>query len=98
MGICDIYSQLSRCSTASGSSTGLSLVGPTMVKASKTFLFTEGSLKVENKEHLVDFVVTLYFTNTVIICIGQSLGLGSKNANFQLIYHNFCIQILQINV
>ena len=32
-----------------------------MVKASKSFLFTEGSLKVENKENLVDFVVTLYF-------------------------------------
>ena len=53
-----IYSQLSRCSTARGSSTGLSLVGPTIVKACKSFLFTEGSLKVENKKHLLDFVVT----------------------------------------
>ena len=41
-------SQLSRCSTARGSSTGLSLVGPTKVKARKSFIFPEGSLKVEN--------------------------------------------------
>ena len=27
-------------------------VGPTKVKVSKSFLFTEGSIKVENKEHL----------------------------------------------
>ena len=31
----------------------------TKVNACKSSLFTEGSLKVENKEHLVDFVVTL---------------------------------------
>ena len=43
-------SWLSRCSTARGSSSGLSLGGPTKVKAHKFFLFTEGSLKVENKE------------------------------------------------
>ena len=43
-----IYSWLSRCSTDRGSSTGLSPVGPTKVEAYKTFLFTEGSLKVEN--------------------------------------------------
>ena len=54
-----LYSQLSRCSTARGSSTGLSQVGPTKVKACKSFLFTESSLKVENKEDLVDFVITL---------------------------------------
>ena len=41
------------------SSTGLSLVGPFKVKALTPFLFTEGSFKVENKEHLFDFVVTL---------------------------------------
>ena len=45
-------SWLSRCSTARGSSSGLSLGGPTKVKASKSFLFTEGSLKVEDKESL----------------------------------------------
>ena len=35
-----IYSRLSRSNTARGSSTGLSLVGPTKVKARKSFLFT----------------------------------------------------------
>ena len=30
----------------------MSLVGPTKLKACKSFLFTEGSLKVEDKEHL----------------------------------------------
>ena len=45
-------SWLSRCSTARGSSSGLSLGGPTKVKASKSFLFTEGSLKVENNERM----------------------------------------------
>ena len=29
--------------------------------APKSLLFTEGSLKFENKEHLFDFVFTLYF-------------------------------------
>ena len=48
------------CSTARGSSTGLTLVGPTKIKAGKSFLFIEGFLKVENKEQLFDFVVTLY--------------------------------------
>ena len=42
----------------------MSLVGPTKVKAPKSFLFTDGSFKVENKEHLVDFVVTLYEMGT----------------------------------
>ena len=42
----EIHIRLSRCFTAKGSSTGLSLVGPTKVKACKSFLFTEGSLKL----------------------------------------------------
>ena len=42
-------SRLSRCSTARGSDSRFSLGGPTKVKASKAFLFTEGSLKVERK-------------------------------------------------
>ena len=53
-----MYSQLSRCRTAGGSSTGLFCVGPTKVKACKSLLFTDGPLKVENKEHLVDLGVT----------------------------------------
>ena len=51
------FNQFSRCSTARGPSTGLSLVDPTKFKARKSFLFPEGSLKVKNKEHLVDFFV-----------------------------------------
>ena len=47
--------RLLRCHTARGSRTGFTLVGPTKNKARKCFLFTEGSLKVENKEHLDDF-------------------------------------------
>ena len=39
------YSRLSRCSTTRGSNTGLFRVDPTKVKARKSFLFTEGSLK-----------------------------------------------------
>ena len=35
--------------------------GPTKVKTRKSFLFTEGSIKVENKENLIDFVATIYF-------------------------------------
>ena len=62
-----IYNWLSRCSTARGSSTVLSLVSLTLVKACKSFLFTEGTLKVENKEHLFDFVVTLYTYNTALL-------------------------------
>ena len=54
-----MHSQLSRPSTARGSSTRLSLVGPTKVEACESFLFTEGSPEVENKEHLFDFVDTL---------------------------------------
>ena len=58
-------SRLSKCSTARGSSTELSLVGPTKAKACKSFLFTECSLKVENKEHLINFVVTLNFAQVI---------------------------------
>ena len=52
-----INSWLSRCSTARGSDSGLSLGGPTKIKAHKSFLFAEGSLKVEIK-NMFDFVVT----------------------------------------
>ena len=41
--------------------TGLSLVVPTKVKARKSFLCTEGSLKVENKEHV--FISCTYLYN-----------------------------------
>ena len=58
-----MYSRLSSGITARGSGIGLSLVGPTKVKPPKSFLFTESPLRVWNKEHLVDFVVTLNFTS-----------------------------------
>ena len=45
----EIYSRLSRCSTARGSSSRLFKVGPTKVKARKYILFTEGSPVVEVK-------------------------------------------------
>ena len=35
------------------------VLGPTKVKVRKSFLFTEGSPEIENKEH--DFVATLIF-------------------------------------
>ena len=62
-----IDSQLSRCSTARGHSSELSLVGSTKVKAHKSFLLTVGSLKVENKQHLVYFVVKLFI---IYSCLG----------------------------
>ena len=49
-----MYSQLSRCSEAKGSSMRFSLVGPTKVKS---FMFTKKFLHIENKVHLVDFVI-----------------------------------------
>ena len=55
-----IQSRLSRCSTDRGSGSGLSLGGPSKVKA------CECSLKVENKEHLVDFFVTLVLCTYVL--------------------------------
>ena len=55
----EIHSQLLKCSTARGSSSGLSLIGPTMVEAQKSFLFTEGSLKVESKHY--SFLWTVWF-------------------------------------
>ena len=53
-----INGQSSRCCTARGSSTRFSLVGPTKVKACKSFLFTVKFPCIENKEHLIDFVIT----------------------------------------
>ena len=54
-----IYSPLSRCSTARGSSNGLSIVGPTKVQARKSFLFTEVSPEVENKIWFLKFHLNL---------------------------------------
>ena len=42
-----IYSQLSQRSTARGFCTGLVPVGPTIIKACKSILFTKGTPEVE---------------------------------------------------
>ena len=38
-----------------------SLVGPTKIKAPKSFLFTVGLVKIENKEHLFDFIIVMKY-------------------------------------
>ena len=48
--ISKIFSWLLRCCTARGSTTRLTLVGPTMVRASKSFLFTEMFPSIENTD------------------------------------------------
>ena len=64
----NIYSQLSRCCTAGGSSTGCLLGGSAKVKAHGSFQFTEKFPCIENKDHLVDFVITIYICiNTVCL-------------------------------
>ena len=101
----DKYSRLWRCSTAKGSSTRLSLVGLTKVQACKSFLFTEGSLKVEDKEYLVDFVVTLYSTQLNFLCtllailsiltpchINTSRRLNGKNLTTKCMWQNLLLQ------
>ena len=60
-----IYCQWSRCCTAKGFNTGFSLVGPTKVKAHKSFLFTEKFPCIEDKEHLLDFVITFVYYQRV---------------------------------
>ena len=83
---------MSRSSTARGSDTGLSLVGPTKVKACKSFLFTAGSFKVENKEHLFDFVSKLYLHHVasklypVAKCHSQLLNFNQQLKANQSIY------------
>ena len=69
-----IYWLLLRCSTARGSGSWLSLGGPTWANARKYFLCIEGSLKVENKEHLIDFVVTHYFISLWSNALSSSKG------------------------
>ena len=44
------------CCTYNVSSIGFSLAGPNKVEARKSFLFP----CIENKEHLVDFIITLF--------------------------------------
>ena len=60
------YSWLSKCCTARESSYRFSLVGLTKVKARKYFLFTENFTCIENKEHLLDFVITFILQSPLI--------------------------------
>ena len=53
-------SGLSRCCTASGSSTGFSQFSPSKVLACKSSLFTECSLVIKISNTWLIFVVTLY--------------------------------------
>ena len=55
-----LYSRLSKCSIASGSSTGLFPVSFAKVKACKSIQLTEGPPEVEIKITLFDLVATLY--------------------------------------
>ena len=57
-----------------GSRTELFRVGLTRVKACKSFLFTDGPLKVENKEHLNDLVVTFYSISLRFIALHSGKG------------------------
>ena len=52
--------RLSRCSTPRGPDPWHNQGVPAKVGARESFLFTESSLVVQNKEHLVGFVVALY--------------------------------------
>ena len=61
-----------------GSRTELFRVGLTRVKACKSFLFTDGPLKVENKEHLNDLVVTFYSISLRFIALHS----GKVTINF----------------
>ena len=54
---------MSRWSTARGSCTWFSLLGPARVKTHKAVLFAEISLVVWNKEHSVDFDFTEWKTD-----------------------------------
>ena len=58
-----MYCRLSRCSAARRSGSGLYLGGPTKVNARKSFLFAEGSLKVEITVVFSQVKLTFRFLN-----------------------------------
>ena len=65
----------------------MSLVGPSKVKARLLFfIFTEDSIKVENKEHLFDFVVTLYFTSLCFDALHSSKVSQSTLFKIEIVY------------
>ena len=67
----DIYSRLLRCSAARGAIFGLSLGGPTKIKS---FIFTENSLKVENKKNTC-LISLSHFISSHFAQICQNVGL-----------------------
>ena len=77
----NINSWLSRCSAARRLFLGHPRV---KIKACKYFLITEVSLKVDNKEHLFDFVVTLYSHHLITkdLFIIDSLRMGRSIVRF----------------
>ena len=77
-------SQLSRCWIARGSYSKFSLVGPTKVKARKSFLLTEKFPCIENKEHLLDFVITFIFH----LCCFNTLCSGMSQSTFSWEWEN----------
>ena len=87
----ETYSRLSRWSTARGS--GLSLTGPTKVKACVFSIRWKG-------EHLVDFVVSLYFTSLCCnaLCSRKvsrsTFWLASSNVSKIWYLHHFSCLIL----
>ena len=78
---------MSRCSAAKGSCTGLSLVGPTEVKAHKSFLLTGGSLKIEIKNIWL-IVVTLYNTMQCPVKVNSN--------TIELTVHTSCYCVLDL--
>ena len=67
----DIYSRLLRCSAARGAIFGLSLGSPTKIKS---FIFTENSLKVENKKNTC-LISLSHFISSHFAQICQIVGL-----------------------
>ena len=76
-----------RCCTTKGSVTGFSQVSLIKVKAHESFLFIEKFPFIENKEHLVNFVITLYYSITLLQCPSQQQSDCSENVkHFQKLY------------
>ena len=68
MGIRDIYSWLSSCTTAKGSSTRLFHLGPTKVKARK-FLYPNQKEKKQNQKLKIDNDMRVHIQLIYIMCL-----------------------------
>ena len=80
----DIYSRLLRCSAARGAIFGLSLGSPTKIKS---FIFTENSLKVENKKNTC-LISLSHFISSHFAQICQNVGL----------YENWIEKVTKIDI